>query len=152
MPSGPARASPANLSRAPRWASAPFSLIWSDWPWTTTRRFADLGEDAHGGGAAAQVGTAASVRTQAAGKDQFSAAVELLHLGTRLQRPCDGRVAGVELEDRLRGGALGAAADGAGVGPGTQQEPDGGDHHGLAGTGLAGHHAQARGPAAVWRR
>src|SRR6478736_6184626 len=33
---GPARWSPANLSRASRWAVALLSRIWSDWPCTTT--------------------------------------------------------------------------------------------------------------------
>jgi hypothetical protein len=104
--------------------------------------FADLGEDAHRGGPAAQESAAASVRTQPAGQDQFRAAVELFRLGTRLQGTLDRGMAGVEFQHCLGSCAFGAAPDGTGVRPGAEEEADGGDHHGLAGAGLAGHHAQ----------
>ena len=106
--------------------------------------FADFGQHAHRRGASAHIGPAAAVGAHAAGQQQFRAAVELLHLGAGLPGPRDGGVAGVELQHGLRRGALRAAADGAGVGPGTEEQPDGGDHHGLAGAGFTGHHAEAR--------
>lgn len=84
------------------------------------------------------------VGADAAREQQLRAAVELLDFGPGLAGPHDGGVPCVELQDGLRGGVFRAAAHRPGVGPGTEEETDRGDHHGLAGTGFTGHHAQAR--------
>ena len=52
--------------------------------------------------------------------------------------------AGLDDERALDGGLVGARADAGGVGPAAEQQPQPGDHHRLARTGLAGDHGEAR--------
>ena len=98
------------------------------------QRLGHAGADRGGHLGAAQVGPRPTRRRDVPGDQQLA----VLELGAGR----DGR--GQELgpvghgEAALDPGPLGAAADRLGIGPATEQQAEAGDHHGLAGAGLAG--------------
>ena len=107
----------------------------------------DLGEQAHGHGTAAGRGTGACAvprRRDAAAEDQVvGAVVALVHDRAGLLSQAERRVVRGHAHAGVHDGTGRAPADRARVGASTEQQAQGGDHHGLAGAGLTGDDGEA---------
>ena len=97
----------------------------------------DLGEHADRSGPATDVGPRATLGRHRTDQDQAVA-----HLGPGLGSAQRGRVGGRDLDEALHHGGGGTSTHQARVGAGTEEQPQAGDDHGLAGAGLTSEHVE----------
>ncbi len=104
---------------------------------------ADLAQHPDRGGAAADRGAAAALCGDRAAEDELCAAVTgLVEITAGVAHPLGDHACRRHDPVPFDDGLPAAGTNDAAVGSLAQQEPEGGDHHGLAGTGLAGEHGE----------
>ena len=92
----------------------------------------DLVEHADGGGAPADNRATAALGGNGAAKNKFGA----VHVATGISNPVGNGALRIDLPVSLNHGPTATRTDGGSIGALPQQQPEGGDHHGLARAGL----------------